>query len=309
MRVRWGAVIAALSIVAVAACGDDGGGVTDTPDEPDEPTELTADEWVTEADAICTEFRADIADLDTPSGDPTSINTTDRELTQFADYLDAVVPLLQDAAERTAALGAPPELATDIESLTDLRAASIVATQDAAAAAREGDNLSFRSAWNEITENEAEIDGVSQQLGLQVCGQDGGTTGETVPLDEWTSSVLTICEARSEELGAVTEPSADAENVTEADLPEVAAYFTQLSEIYSASVDEIAAVGIPEGAEADGTAFLDGERALADALDAVAVAADSGDLDAFDTAFDDLITTTVDLESIGQDLGVEACAA
>jgi hypothetical protein len=307
MRVRFGAAIAALAIVAVAACGDDGGGSSPTTTEA--PQELTTDEWIEEADAICADFRAEVEAIDQPSGNPTDVNITDRQLSDFADYLDAVIPNLESAHEQTAALGTPADIADDVESLQTLRADSIDATQRAADAAREGDNVGFRSAWEDILDNEAEIDTVSQDLDLEVCGQDGteDPSGKTIPAAQWTDEVLAICEAQTETFSSIPEPSVPQDEVTAAELPEVATFLRAGADVYTDTIGEVNQVGSPEGAESDAADFVDALGGIATAFYDSADVADTGDVEAWRVSFDAATSALADLGSIAQDLGVEAC--
>jgi hypothetical protein len=310
MRVRWGAAIAVLAIVAVAACGDDGGG--SSPPTTDAPEELTAEEWVVEADALCAaadEAEADAGDQ--PPGDPRTVNLTDRELAAWGDYFSSILPVGQDLVVQFDELGTPDEIATEVESINSLREDTVAHVEEAVAAAEDGDQIGFRNAVVEALEVGEEIDAQFTELGTEVCGQDGGTTepsGETIPAEQWTSEVLTICEAQNETLAGIPEPSVPQEEVTEAELPEVATFLSAYGDVFTDTIGEVAQVGTPEGAEADAADFSDALGGVATAFYDSAAAANAGDVEAWNGTTDAISAAFGDLSSIGQDLGVAECA-
>jgi hypothetical protein len=306
MRVRFGAAIAVLAIVAVAACGDDGGGSSPTTTEA--PEELTTDEWITAADAICTDGNAEQDEFDQPSGDPRTVNLTDRQLDAWGDYFENVLPTGHDAVERFGELVPPEEIAADVDELNELRTQSVALVEDAVDAARESDNVAFRNAVVESLDVGAQIDEIFIGIGTEVCGQDEDPSGETIPAEQWTDEVIAICEAQNETLAGIPEPSVPEEEVTEVELPEVATFLSAYGDVFTDTIGEVAQVGTPEGAESDAADFSDALGGVATAFYESAEAADSGDVDAWNGTTDAITDAFGDLASIGQDLGVEACA-
>jgi hypothetical protein len=306
MRVRWGAAIAALAIVAVAACGDDGGG--SSPPTTDAPQELTTEEWIEEADAICIDGNAEQDEFEQPSGDPRTVNLTDRQLDAWGDYFENVLPSGRDAVERFGELVPPDEIAADVDELNELRTQTVALVEQAVDAAREGDNVAFRNAVVDSLDVGEQIDEIFIGIGTEVCGQDEDPSGETIPAEEWTSEVLAICEAQNETLAGIPEPSVPQEQVTEAELPEVAAFLSGYGDVFTDTIGEVAQVGTPEGAESDAAGFSDALGGVAAAFYASAEAADSGDVEAWNGTTDAITGAFGDLGSIAQDLGVEACA-
>jgi hypothetical protein len=170
---RFACVLASLGLLAVVAvaCGDD------------DSDALTKEEYIEQANAICTAtneeieplmeefFEETFADIpqDTPPGDvPTIILAFD----EFFD--DVLTPAVEDQMEQIRAL-APPE--EDAEMLADiyddLQAGLDVvnATLDDAVAGDPAAIEAFSSGASEEQLNEANAAG--REYGLTVCGEEG----------------------------------------------------------------------------------------------------------------------------------------
>jgi hypothetical protein len=313
LRTRLAVAVLAIALIAAGCGDDDGGGGAPTSSAP---ASLTKVEWIQAADAICADIREQQATIEPPGSDPTLVTLTDAQLDAWAEYFESILPLGRESAERFDALGLPTDDADGAQEVVDLRVDAIERVEAAVEAGRGGDVLVFNAAVDDIVALQDEIASVNAEYGLEVCGQDDTSgdeptppTDATIPTSEWTDEVLAICSDRNAALNEIPEPSVALEEVTEDDLAEVAQYYGEVRTIYDSSLDDIAAIGLPEeAAQADAQAFLDAEADVVAALDDVIAAAESGDVDGFNDTFDALIDAASDSASIGQDLGVQECA-
>ncbi|HTI32177.1 MAG TPA: hypothetical protein VL422_00785 [Miltoncostaea sp.] len=160
--------LAALAVVgaaaAIAGCG--GGG--------DDSGALSADEFRTQADAICSDANTRIAALDQPTGSD-----------QILGYLQSGLTVQKEQLQKLKALQPPSDLSSDFNAATDLLDQQTAKIQDATTKIQNGEDPTAV-----ISAASPEIDSISEQakakakaLGLEVCGTEDtagtATTGTT----------------------------------------------------------------------------------------------------------------------------------
>jgi hypothetical protein len=169
---------AALAVVgaaaAIAGCG--GGG--------DDSGALSADEFRTQADAICSDANTRIAALDQPTGSD-----------QILGYLQSGLTVQKEQLQKLKALQPPSDLSGTFNEATDLLDQQTAKIQDATTKIQNGEN-----AQTVIAAASPEIDSISEQakakakeLGLQVCGtEDTAGTGTTSTTATAPATVATV---------------------------------------------------------------------------------------------------------------------
>jgi hypothetical protein len=163
-------------------------------------------------------------------------------------------------------------------------------------------------------------------VGVGACGDDGGsaldsladepevpttvtpTTETTASLDEWSTAVSTLCADQAAAIDEIEDPFEGLDEVTEADLPEIATYTEQVHDLTVATIDEIAGLRLPEDAALDAGQFLEGMRTLTSHLGDLVEEAEAGDVDRFEEARSLLLDDSTQIEPLLEELDVEECA-
>jgi len=154
------AAIATLCLLALlgAGCGGDDdptatAGIDDT---------LTAAEWRTRADAICTDAKSKLDAL----GEPTEAG--------IVDFLQKGLAIATERADKIAALQPPAELAATQSKAVALLRDTNAKIQSAADKITAGTppQEAVGEADPEITKNDEELDALAKEAGLTVCGSD-----------------------------------------------------------------------------------------------------------------------------------------
>lgn len=152
-------VLSAL-VLGTTACGGD---ETSGSSNGDGATTLTAAEWRTKADAICTEAKTKLDALDVPS-------TND----QIVPFLNAGLAITKERIDQFEELAAPAELA-DV-SREAVRLQKDTNDKIGAAIAKIEGGTSAEAAFQEfdaaITKNGNDLDALAKKAGLTVCGAD-----------------------------------------------------------------------------------------------------------------------------------------
>lgn len=157
--------LAALAVVgaAVAIAGCGGGG--------DDSGALSADEFRTQADAICADANTRIAALDQPTG-------TD----QILGYLQSGLTVQKEQLQKLKDLQPPSDLSGTFNEATDLLDQQTAKIQDAATRIQNGENPEtvIQSASPDIDSISEKAKAKAKALGLEVCGTEDTTgTGTT----------------------------------------------------------------------------------------------------------------------------------
>lgn len=241
--------LAALAVVgAMAAIAGCGGG-------DDDSGALSADEFRTQADAICADANTRLEALDEPTG-----------ADQVLGFLQSGLTVQKEQLEKLKALQPPEDLAgtfTEATELLDQQTAAIQGAADRIAGGEDAETV--------IGEVDSQIDGINDQadakakeLGLTVCGTEDTGTGGT----DTTATVATAPELTT----SVPDTTA-----TTAGTGDTAGYVEDVQSAASALTEF--------GTALQSTTSLDDLKAkVPDATNA---------LDTFDTAIDKLGTYTL----------------
>lgn len=144
------AVLLALGVLLLAsACGGGGG------------NELSAAELRTQADQICKDGEADLAEV----GEPDSLEG-------LGPYLEKAIPIFSEQTDKLDELEPPAELEAEWDRAMELNRKSLDIAEEAQQAAESKDQRKFQDAIERGQKNEAELDRLSRKLGLKVCGDD-----------------------------------------------------------------------------------------------------------------------------------------
>jgi hypothetical protein len=140
----------------VAGCGSsDGGGAR-----------LSQEEFVQQADAICSDAEKKQDAIDVPS---ISASPSDEELDKFADALDQGVALTRDQIDKLRALNPPENADAAWGKTVDQLDASMDEVDKASAAARDGDAPGLAKSLNDASAKAETATQSAKALGLKVC--------------------------------------------------------------------------------------------------------------------------------------------
>jgi hypothetical protein len=155
--------LAALALFAATGCS---GGETEE--------ELTREEFISRADAICVEANAEVANLPSPNlADPAATPSTIRE----------VVEIQRAARRRLAALKPPPEDVPAIREWLRFVDASVDQAERVARALERDERQAVNDANAEGSDARLEADQLARQYGLTRCAAEDPqpTTSTTAP--------------------------------------------------------------------------------------------------------------------------------
>jgi len=168
-------------------------------------------------------------------------------------------------------------------------------------------------------------------VGIGACGDDGGSVLDTLPddpevpttatpttetsttepggsLTEWSAAVSALCADQAAAIDEIEDPFEGLDEVTEADLPEIATYTEQVHELTVATIDDIAELDLPEDASLDAAQFLEGMRTLTSHLGDLVEEAEAGDVDGFEETRSLLLDDSTQIEPLLEELDIEECA-
>jgi hypothetical protein len=148
MRLALAIAAAALSLVA-AGCGGDGGDQA-----------LTADEFRQQADAICKQYEGKISDLGSPSS-----------LEELPDYVDKVIPIIDEGNGKLADLNPPEELSDDWDRAMELQDQNLKVAHDLQDAIHERDTAKVQELLTKLNATDARSNAIARKIGLEDCGQ------------------------------------------------------------------------------------------------------------------------------------------
>jgi hypothetical protein len=148
MRLALAIAAAALSLVA-AGCGGSGGDQA-----------LTADEFRQQADAICKVYEGKISDLGSPSS-----------LDELPDYVDKVIPIIEEGNGKLADLNPPEELSDDWDRAMELQDQNLKVAHDLQDAIHDRDTAKVQELLTKLNATDAKSNAIARKIGLEDCGQ------------------------------------------------------------------------------------------------------------------------------------------
>jgi hypothetical protein len=142
----------AIMIFALAAAGCGGGSAS----------RLSEEEFRQQANTICDEFEQKISDLDPPT-------SPDR----IPDYVDQVIPLIEQGLAELRQLTPPEELEADYDAMLDETAKAIPAARALGEAAADQDAAAVQDAIAQAQQADEASNRIASELGLDSCAQEG----------------------------------------------------------------------------------------------------------------------------------------
>jgi hypothetical protein len=144
-------IILGLSLAALlSGCGGD-----------DDGDRLSAEEFRTQANAICAEYNQKVTDL----GEPPSPE-------EIPGYVDSVIPVVEDGLAELRDLNPPAELEEDYNAMLDEVAKAIPAARALGEAAADQDVTALQEAIEEGQRADEAADQIARRLGLDRCAAD-----------------------------------------------------------------------------------------------------------------------------------------
>lgn len=143
------AVLSALAAAVLAACG---GGSGDR---------LSEEEFREQANAICTDYNEQIADL----GSPTSPE-------DIPDYVERGIPIIEEGIAKLRELNPPEAMADEYDRMLDETEKTIPVARQLSEAAADEDAEAVQEAISLGQEADAESDRLARELGLESCASE-----------------------------------------------------------------------------------------------------------------------------------------
>ena len=143
------ASIAGAGVLLLAACGGDGG------------EQLSKDEWLEQADAICAQADEDVEALTEPT-----------KLDEIPEFTDTASEISRDALSNLRALQPPEEDQATVDEMLDLVEQQIEIGEQIGEAAADGDQEEVQRLAAEAEPLENEANEKARQYGLDDCGDD-----------------------------------------------------------------------------------------------------------------------------------------
>ena len=132
---------------------------------------LRMQRWIEDADEICEDENAELAEVATPELDPFDESLTVAQLDDIATYLERTLEVQDETSERLDDLGLPADDAGDIEDVLEQRERGREAVELAIDSGRAGDAEQFVANYREaVTEYDKATRG-AREFGLEECGQ------------------------------------------------------------------------------------------------------------------------------------------
>ena len=149
--------LAVATMAGVSGCGDSGGG----------GGRLSQEEFVQQADAICSEAEEKQDAIDVPD---LTASPSNADLEKFADALEEGVSLTRDQIDELRELTPPEDAGAEWDKTVDELDASMDDVDDAAGAARDGDTAGLMKSINEGSVKAESASKRAKALGLKSCG-------------------------------------------------------------------------------------------------------------------------------------------
>jgi ABC-type glycerol-3-phosphate transport system substrate-binding protein len=145
------AILATLSAAVLAACG--GGDASSE--------RLSEEDFREQANAICTDYNEQIADLGSPAS-PEDI----------PDYVERGIPIIEEGIAKLRELNPPEELADDYDRMLDETEKTIPVARQLSEAAADEDAEAVQEAISLGQEADAESDRIAREMGLESCASE-----------------------------------------------------------------------------------------------------------------------------------------
>lgn len=144
------ALFAGVLTLLLAACGGGSG----------EDDALTADQFRQQADSICRQYEDKIKALGSPSS-----------LSDLGDYVDQVIPIIDEGNGKLADLQPPAELADDWDRAMALQDQNLGVAKNLQQAIRDQDTAKVQELIQTLDETDAKSNEIARGIGLEDCGQ------------------------------------------------------------------------------------------------------------------------------------------
>jgi hypothetical protein len=168
MRVRnlvLAVLIGAVPAIVIVACGgDDDAPIVAAPTTTAPADQLSKDEFIDEADGVCAEANAAIANLaETSAGDPSTAVAEEREI-------------LEGELDQIDSLGAPSEDETTLNDFIDALESLLDTLGKQELAAERDDATALTELETEEATARTELTTAAEEYGFRDCGQEGEAT-------------------------------------------------------------------------------------------------------------------------------------
>ena len=149
MRAILLGLVTSTALTVGAGCGGDGG------------DRLSREELVSEADAICAEYEAELGALAEPES-----------LADFERLVQDAKPIVENGIESLQALNPPVDLEDEFEEWISRNEENVAAIEDLQEAVADRDEQRIQEIVRQIDENEQEADELAAEIGLEDCASD-----------------------------------------------------------------------------------------------------------------------------------------
>ena len=139
--------VAVLVLAALAGCGGSGG------------DRLSRAEFISQADAICTEYEEKLNALGTPQ------NTE-----ELAEFADKALPIAEDGRDELGELRPPEDLQDTYDAWLEQGDRAIQIVEDLREAAEDGDTAEIQRIAREAEAADTEANRLAEQIGFEQCG-------------------------------------------------------------------------------------------------------------------------------------------
>jgi hypothetical protein len=148
MRATLIGLVASAALAVGAGCGGDGDG-------------LSREELVSEADTICAEYEAELAELAEPES-----------LADFERLVQDAKPIVENGIENLRALDPPEDLEDEFDEWISRNEENVAAIDELQEAVVDRDEQRIEEIVRQIDENEQEADELAAEIGLEDCASD-----------------------------------------------------------------------------------------------------------------------------------------
>ena len=149
MRAILIGLVTSTALAVAAGCGGDGG------------DRLSREELVSEADAICAEYEAELEGLAEPES-----------LEDFQRLVQDAKPIVEDGIESLRGLEPPEDLEDEYDEWIARNEENVDAIDELQAAVAEQDQQRIQEIVQQLDQNEQEADELAAEIGLQDCASD-----------------------------------------------------------------------------------------------------------------------------------------
>ena len=148
MRAILIGLVTSTALAVGTGCGGDG-------------DRLSSEDLVSEADAICAEYEAELGALAEPES-----------LADFERLVQDAKPIVESGIERLRALDPPEDLQDEFDEWLSRNEENVAAIEDLQEAVADRDEQRIQEIVRQIDENEQEADELATQIGLEDCASD-----------------------------------------------------------------------------------------------------------------------------------------